>query len=150
MSALAEAVTAARESGEYDRVLAELPYARFTGMRAGLEAGHVRLRLPFEPPLVGNTRAPAFHGGVVGACLETVALLQLVHQRGLPFAKTIDFTVDYLRLARAEELYAYAEIQRLGRRVANVRMFAYQQRREEPVALGRGNFLLGDGAGPAQ
>ena len=143
MSALEVVVADARESGDYDRVLDALPYARFTGMRARLEAGRVRLRLPFAPILVGNTRMPAFHGGMVGAALETVALLQLVHEKGLPFAKTIDFTVDYLRLARAEELYAYAEVQRLGRRVANVRMSAYQQRLEEPVALGRGNFLLG-------
>jgi hypothetical protein len=42
----------------------------------------------------------------------------------------------------AEDLYAVAELQRLGRRIANVRMRAYQtSRASEPVALGRGNFL---------
>ena len=61
----------------------------------------------------------------------------------MPFPKTIDFTVDYLRMARAEELYAVAEVQRIGKRIANVRMSAYQQHEDEPVALGRGNFLLG-------
>jgi acyl-coenzyme A thioesterase PaaI-like protein len=78
---------------------------------------------------------------VVGAALENAALLQLIHQRGLPFAKTIDFTVDYLRTAHAT-LRAVAEVQRLGRRVANLRMSAYQEGDSEPVALGRGNFLL--------
>ena len=143
MSALDVAVQAARASGNYDLVLAELPYARFLGLSAKLDGAVVLLRLPFQPILVGNPLLPAFHGGVVGAALESSALLQLVHERGMPFAKTIDFTVDYLRTARAEELYAVAEVQRIGKRIANVRMTAYQQHEDEPVALGRGNFLLG-------
>jgi len=143
VSALDVAVQAARASGNYDLVLAELPYARFLGLSAKLDGAVVLLRLPFQPILVGNPLLPAFHGGVVGAALESSALLQLVHERGMPFAKTIDFTVDYLRTARAEELYAVAEVQRIGKRIANVRMTAYQQHEDEPVALGRGNFLLG-------
>jgi uncharacterized protein (TIGR00369 family) len=143
VSALEAAVQAARASGNYDLVLAELPYARFLGLLAKLEGAVVVLRLPFQAILVGNPLLPAFHGGVVGAALESSALLQLVHERGMPFAKTIDFTVDYLRTARAEELYAVAEVQRIGKRIANVRMSAYQQHEDEPVALGRGNFLLG-------
>ncbi len=143
MSALDDIALAARQSGDYDALLAELPYTRFMGMRARCEGGRVILRLPFQPHLIGNIRLPALHGGVVGACLENVALFELIHQRGLPLAKTIDFTVDYLRPARAEELVADAEVQRLGRRIANVRMRAYQSDPDEPVALGRGNFLLG-------
>jgi uncharacterized protein (TIGR00369 family) len=140
---LQDAVVAARASGEYDLVLNELPYARFVGMRAQLAGDRVRLKLAFQPSLVGSMRLNAFHGGVVGAALESVALLQLLHQRGLPFAKTIDFTVDYLRAAGPEDLWALADVQRLGRRVANVRMRAYQSDEGAPVALGRGNFLLG-------
>jgi uncharacterized protein (TIGR00369 family) len=143
VSAIQLAVEAARASGNYDLVLAELPYARFLGFSAELVGAVVRLRLPFQPSLVGNRQLPAIHGGVVGATLESCALLQLVHERGMPFPKTIDFTVDYLRMARAEELYAVAEVQRSGKRIANVRMRAYQQREDQPVALGRGNFLLG-------
>jgi uncharacterized protein (TIGR00369 family) len=147
MSKLDSAIEAARKSGDYQLFLQELPYARFTGMRAQLqqegERSWVCMHLPFQPSLVGNTIVPAFHGGVVGALLESAALMQLIHQRGLPMPKTIDFTVDYLRLARAEDLYAVAEVQRLGRRIANVRMHAYQKSEQDRVALGRGNFLLG-------
>lgn len=142
MSRFEAAFAAARATGDYDLLLTELPYARFLGMRAALKGASVCLRLPFEPLLVGNIKLSALHGGVVGACLESVAVLQLLHQNGLPLPKTIDFTVDYLRLARGEELRAEAEVQRLGRRVANVRMRAYQETQSEPVALARGNFLL--------
>lgn len=143
MNALDAAVLSAHSNGDYQPVLDALPYARFTGMRATLSGEVVRLCLPFQQSLVGNRSLPAFHGGVVGALLESAALLQLVHERGSPIPKTIDFTVDYLRVARAEDLFAVADVQRKGRRIANVRMRAFQQREDEPVALGRGNFLLG-------
>jgi uncharacterized protein (TIGR00369 family) len=141
MSALEAAVQAARRSGDYDLVLDALPYARFLGMRARLAGERVEVLLPLKPELVGSMRLNAFHGGVVGAALESAALLQLIRQRGLPFPKTIDFTVDYLRTSHST-LRAVAEVQRLGRRVANLRMSAYQEGDPEPVALGRGNFLL--------
>jgi len=146
VSRLDEAVQRARAVGDYDALLDVIPYARFTGMRAALldpsTRNLVRVHLPYRIELVGNPTVPAFHGGVVGALLESAALLQLVHARGTGFPKTIDFTVDYLRIARAEDLYAVAEVQRAGRRIANVRMKAYQKSEDDPVALGRGNFLL--------
>ncbi len=142
MSTLDDAVHAAREGGDYSSLLAALPYCRFVGAEASLHDGQVRVHLPYQPLLVGNTLVSALHGGVVGAALEMVALLQLIHERGLPLPKTIDFTVDYLRLARTESLYAVADVQRLGRRVANVRMRAYQGDAQNSVALGRGHFLL--------
>ena len=149
MSRFEAAVAAARATGDYDILLSELPYARLLGMRAHLSEGRVRLRLPFEPMLLGNQKVQALHGGVVGACLESVALLELIHQRGMPLPKTIDFTVDYLRLGGAEELFAEAEVQRLGRRIANVRMRAFQKSQKEAVALARCNFLIGEDIEPA-
>lgn len=143
MSLLDDTVRTARANGDYDALLAILPFTRFLGLRAQLEGDSVLLRLPFQPLVIGNAHRRAIHGGVVGACLESAALLQLIHARGLPLPKTIDFTVDYLRFAGDEVLYADAEVQRLGRRVANVRMRAFQGEREKPVALGRANFLLG-------
>jgi uncharacterized protein (TIGR00369 family) len=137
-----DAVKLAREGGDYNLLLAALPYCRFVGAQASLVGERVRVHLPYQPILLGNTFVDALHGGVVGAALEMSALLQLIHERGLPLPKTIDFTIDYLRLARTESLYAVADVQRLGRRVANVRMRAFQADEQQPVALGRGHFLL--------
>ncbi|HEY6877551.1 MAG TPA: PaaI family thioesterase [Polyangiales bacterium] len=143
MSTLEDAARLARERGDYSRLLSELPYGRFIGAQAGLIGERIRVHVPFQEHLVGNFIARVIHGGVVGAALEMAALVQLVHERGLPLPKTIDFTVDYLRAASPESLYAVADVQRLGRRIANVRMRAYQADDSKPVALGRGNFLLG-------
>ncbi len=130
-------------SGDYSRLVAAIPYARFLGLCVRIIEGRVRVCVPFQPMLIGNATLPSLHGGVVGGCLETAAILQLLHEQGgLPMPKTIDFTVDYLRKAGPEELFIEADVQRSGRRVANVRMRAFQQDAALPVALGRGNFLL--------
>lgn len=143
MSPLSAIIEAARSTGDYAPLLAALPYTRTLGLEADLVEGRLQLRLPFRDGLVGNPAIPAFHGGVVGACLETAALLTILHERGTTHVpKTIDFTVDYLRSARALTLYADAEVQRSGRRIVNVRMRAFQGDPGAPVALGRGHFLL--------
>lgn len=142
MSTLATLLEAARASGDYNAVLDALPYARFLGLRAVLDGQTVRAILPFQASLVGNPGLPALHGGVVGAVMEMAALLQVLHVLQGPFPKTVDFSVDYLRAARAEPLFAEAELEKRGRRIANVRMRAFQGDRAQPVALGRGNFLV--------
>lgn len=140
---LAAIVAEARASGDYNRLMDAIPYAGFLGLRVLLVEDRVRIHVPFRPMLIGNSTLPSLHGGVAGACLETAALLQLIHEQGgLPMPKTIDFTIDYLRAARPEDLYAEAEVQRSGRRVANVRMRAFQKDVAQPIALARGNFLL--------
>ena len=56
--------------------------------------------------------------------------------------KTITFTVDYLRSARAADTFASAVITRQGRRVSTVRVEAWQDDRARPVAAGHGHFLV--------
>jgi uncharacterized protein (TIGR00369 family) len=143
VSELAPILDAARATGDYTALLAHLPYTRALGLSATCSGGVLRLCLPCRAGLIGNPALPALHGGVVGACLETAALLQILHERGsVHMPKTIDFTVDYLRAARAVTLHAEAELQRSGRRIVNVRMRAFQGDPSAPVALGRGNFLV--------
>lgn len=143
MTDLQRIVREARACGDYTTLADAIPYCRLLGMRVTLHADRVRVHVPFQAMLIGNPTLPALHGGVSGAVLETAALLQLIHEQGgLPMPKTIDFTIDYLRSAKPEDLFAEAEVQRSGRRIANVRMRAFQQDGSQPVALGRGNFLL--------
>ncbi|MGB1222023.1 MAG: PaaI family thioesterase, partial [Alcanivoracaceae bacterium] len=58
--------------------------------------------------------------------------------------KTIDFTIDYLRAGHYRDTYAECRVTRLGRRVANVHISAWQVRREDPIAIARAHFLLAE------
>ena len=128
---------------QLEAFLQRVPYVRFLGMRAELSGDEMTAILPFAPHLVGNIHLPALHGGVIGAFLETTALAQLsVTQGSSQVHKTIDITIEYLRPGRALTTYARAELRKVGRRVANVHVEAWQDSRDQPIAFLRGHFLL--------
>jgi uncharacterized protein (TIGR00369 family) len=123
--------------------LQRVPYVRFLGMQVELAGDEMTAVLPFSQHLVGNPMIPALHGGVIGAFLEMTALAQLsIAQPARRVPKTIDITIEYLRPARAQPTYARAILRKVGRRVANVQVEAWQESRASPVAGMTGHFLL--------
>ena len=123
----------------------------------GLSPYAQRLRLEFEPdprggpPLVrmpahdGLVGRPGFlHGGVIAGLLEYAAFIALRDALGEEetVMKPITITVDYLRGGKLEDSRARAEIIRLGRRVANLEVRAWQEDEAKPIAMARLNFLL--------
>ena len=123
--------------------LAKLPYAQTLGVVPVMEDGEFRLCLPFKESNIGNPMGPALHGGAVGGFMELCAIIQLMldmDREGLP--KPIGISADYLRPGRPEDTKAEAVIKRLGTRIANVRVVAWQSDRDKPIATLHGNFLL--------
>ena len=131
-----------------DDFLQRVPYVRFLGMRVELAGDEMTAVLPFAQALIGNPVLPALHGGAIGAFLEMTALARLaLDQPSRRVPKTIDITIEYLRPARAMETYARATLRKVGRRVANVQVEAWQDSRAQPVAGMTGHFLLRNDAG---
>ncbi len=125
------------------RALELIPYARFIGVAVDEGDDGPVCRLPFRADLVGNAALPALHGGVVGAFLELTALVGLIDQTdGDRVPRPINFSVNYLRSVGPRETRARAEIVKHGRRIANVRVVAWQDDPAKPVAAGVGNFLV--------
>lgn len=124
-------------------LLERIPYARFLGIRVDRKGNELTMIMPFSQHLIGNPVLPALHGGAIGAFLEFTAVIQLLYDADsdrLP--KTVDFAIDYLRSGRPVDTYGRAIITKHGRRVANVRVEAWQEAREKPIACGHGHFLL--------
>ena len=140
---LRDAVTAVRETGDFTEIQELIPYARFMGITAELIDDEVVGRMRYSDHLVGNAAVPALHGGTLGALMESTAIFKLLwHGETTAVPKTINITVEYLRGAGPEDVYARAEFTRHGRRVANVRVFAYQDDPARPVAVATAHFLL--------
>lgn len=124
-------------------VLASIPYARFIGVRAELAGDEMTAVLPFSDLIVGNPILPAIHGGVLGAFMEMTALAQLSIVEPLKRQpRTIDVSIEYLRSGRPLTTFARARINKVGRRIANVHVEAWQEQRAAPIAALRGHFLL--------
>jgi uncharacterized protein (TIGR00369 family) len=133
-------------SAAHDRLgafLQRVPYVGFLGMTAELTGDELTGVLPFSQHLVGNVMLPALHGGVIGAFMEMTALAQLhVVARTDKAPKAIDITIEYLRPGRAVTTYARADLRKVGRRIVNVHVEAWQEAKDKPIAFLSGHFLL--------
>ena len=150
-----------RRDGALAALVAAVPYAAFLGIRFDRRGDELTALLPHDEALIGQTRPPTLHGGATAAFLEVTAIIALgwaalyprIEASGtLPeetpeLARTIDFTVDYLRAGLARDAYARAHVTRAGRRYASVRISAWQDHRDRPFAEAMGHFLMPEGDG---
>lgn len=140
---LLELMRSAKASGDLSALCAALPYAQFLGLEVSVEQGELWTRMRFSDKLVGDPTLPALHGGTLGALLEFAAVFQVLWQaETILLPKTINVTVAYLRSGRPKDTYAHGVITRLGRRVATVDAFAWQDDRSRPIASAVAHFLV--------
>lgn len=114
------------------------PYAALLDLRREGD----RMVMPFQALLIGSPGR--LHGGSVAGLMEIAANLAVRDALAGEAAtlKPINVTVDYLREGAMEDTWAQAFIQRLGRRVANVRVEAWQTDRARLIAAARMNILI--------
>ncbi len=140
---IAEAIRLARESGSLDKFVAAIPYAQFMGISMDVSGDDVIGKLAYSDHLIGNAAIPALHGGTLGALLESTAIFKLLWEaESVTVPKTINITVEYLRTGKPMDTFARAELTKHGRRIANVRAFAWQDDPNRPVAAANAHFLL--------
>ncbi len=143
MSSIVELIERAKDSGDYAAVADAIPYAKWLGIGVDTSQGEPLGKLTFAPHIVGNPILPALHGGTIGALLESTAVFQLFWQaETVILPKTISITIEYLRSARPVDTFAKGVVTKHGRRVASVRVEAWQDDRDKPVATANAHFLI--------
>lgn len=120
------------------------PYADLLGLSiAELRDGMPLLQMPFGEAVLGR---PGFvHGGALAGLLEMAAFAAV--RAALADAtdvevKPVNVSVDYLRGGREKITYALGHVSRLGRRIANVDVSAWQDDPATPIATARMTMLL--------
>lgn len=142
-STLIDRMTAAKAAGDYQGLIALVPYAGFLGLTAAVAGDELITTMRYAPHLIGNPSLPALHGGTLGALLESAAIFELMWRaETVVLPKTITLTVDYLRSAAPVDTHARGVVTRQGRRITNVRMEAWQADRAAPVATAHAIFLV--------
>ncbi len=143
MSELLDQMKRAREADDFAPVLAAIPYANFLGLHMAVEGDRLRGKLKYGDHLIGNAFIQALHGGTIGALLESTAIFEVIRCAEIDqLPKIISLTVEYLRPGKAEDTYAEAELTRLGGRVANVRVKAWQSDPDKPIAAANALILI--------
>lgn len=124
-----------------------LPYADFLGIRAiGLRDGAPLLAMPYAEGLSGL--GDRLHGGAIAGLLEIAAIAAIdatledgaaARQRFKP----INVTVDFMRPGLPIETYACGKVIRVGARIANVAVEAWQDDATRLIAAARMNLAIG-------
>jgi uncharacterized protein (TIGR00369 family) len=121
-------------------LLNKSPFARWLGIDVGKDG---EIRMPFSTKIVGNPILPAIHGGIIGAFLETAAVLEVA--RGLDaiaLPKPIGLTMNYLRSGRPLDCFAKVSIVKQGRRIVAFEAQSWQDDPTKPIASAFGHFML--------
>ena len=140
---LVERLEGAKRSGDFQALFDIIPYSRFLGLSARMEGDELITTMKYSDHLIGNPALPALHGGTLGALLESSAIFELLWRaETIVLPKTITLTVDYLRSGQPLDTHAHSIVTRHGRRVANVRVEAWQADRKSPVATAHAIFLV--------
>ncbi|MEO0033512.1 MAG: hypothetical protein RIS94_3270 [Pseudomonadota bacterium] len=121
------------------------PYARALGMEVDcLEDGIPVLAMDYSDVLAG--RPGYLHGGAIGGMLEMAGFAALradLAARGVEARiKPVNISIEYLRGGIVARTFARGTVLRAGRRMANVRVEAWQADRDKPIASCWMNLLL--------
>jgi acyl-coenzyme A thioesterase PaaI-like protein len=129
----------------YAEVIAAEPYFGFLGLGTHPPIDPAEPRpwfvLPAAEHHIGDARHWTVHGGVVAAFLESAAVITL-RAEGSESPSTVVFTTDFVRGVRMVDTFAKVVVVRRGRRLAHVRVDAWQEQPQQLVALGTGSFTL--------
>ena len=129
-------------------LLDHLPYAQFLGLETDVHGDEVTVVMPFSDHLIGNPLIPALHGGSTAALLEMAAMAKVSHTYPrLRLPRPINVSIAYLRVGKAKDVYARAQIRKAGKKVAYVTAEAWQDSQDKPIASLTANFQLDDSTG---
>ncbi len=138
-------IAALRQAGDILDFNALIPYARTVGLESFMDEQGLITVLRFRESNIGNYLIRAIHGGVVGALLEHAGIVHLLAEtEAAVVPKIVNLSVDYLRPCMAADTFARGTVIKQGRRVANVRMVAWQDAPDKPVAAAHAHYLLGE------
>lgn len=137
-----DVVLSARNSKQFSDVIEKVPYAKLIGIDYIAIGDELIYRLPQKQDNLGNPTLPAIHGGVIGGFMEMAAMLHVLftlETSSVP--KVVDFSIDYLRPGRNRDSFASCNVVRQGKRIVNVSVVAWQERKDTPIATARAHFL---------
>jgi uncharacterized protein (TIGR00369 family) len=123
-----------------------LPYADFLGIRvAGEQNGAPLLVMPYSEGLIGMPGR--LHGGAVTGLLEIAAIAAIDvtledAEQARSIFKPVNVTVDFMRPGVPADVYACGQVVRVGGRIANVSVGAWQDDPDRLIAAARMNLAI--------
>ncbi len=104
--------------------------------------GFARIRIPFRDELVGDTRRPALHGGVISAVIDACGGLAVWTRFEIEdLISTVDLRTDFLRPGPDCDICVESKVVRMGNRVSVVNTVVWSVNDPKTIiAEGRGVY----------
>jgi len=126
-------------------LLQGVPHARELGMELlSVEPYRARLKVPYDPRLIGNPLTGVLHGGVITTLLDnTSGIAVFCAMTKFMSTATLDLRIDYMRPAEPwRDLIAEAHCYRITRNIAFVRGACFHDDPNDPIATSVATFML--------
>ncbi|MBO0992716.1 PaaI family thioesterase [Bacillus sp. SD088] len=126
---------------EIQQRLKHAPFNKFLNIEVlEVDDTYLKAKLPFQEIFQAGSeeRGWYIHGGVIASFIDVIGDYVFVPAYGQPLP-TVDLRIDYLRAAKAEDLYAEATLVKGGRAlgVSDIKVTNDNQRE---IAIGRGVY----------
>lgn len=121
-----------------------MPANRIFGFKiVDLKEGFAKIHVPFKEDFIGDFLQGLWHGGIIASVADSAAGIaaSTVLTDARDKLNTIDLRIDYLSGAIKEDIYAEAELLKVGKRIIKVDVKLYQESKGT-VAIARGAFSL--------
>ena len=100
--------------------------------------------LHFKDHHIGNPMIRSIHGGVTASliemCAEHMVLTEMGNQTSV---QLVSSSLDYLRVSKDTDIHARANIVRIGKRLAFVDVWCWQDDENTPITRGNCTLRLG-------
>jgi uncharacterized protein (TIGR00369 family) len=111
------------------------PMKEWLAFRTHEEEG--RYSLNFSDRHIGNPMIRSVHGGVTASLVEMCAEHRLLAKLGGQVnIQLLSSSLDYLRVTKDEDIQARAQIVRIGKRLAFIDVWCWQDDEDVPIARG--------------
>lgn len=121
-----------------------MPANRIFGFKiVELKEGFAKIHVPFREDFIGDFLQGLWHGGIIASVADSAAGIaaSTVLTDARDKLNTIDLRIDYLSGAIKEDIYAEAELLKVGKRIIKADVKLYQKSKGT-VAIARGAFSL--------
>jgi uncharacterized protein (TIGR00369 family) len=116
----------------------------FVVVEASSNPPFIIAKLPFAERLVGHPDSGLLHGGAITTLLDAAGGAAVYVKLGMPTPiATLDLRIDYLKPGGRFDVFSRAECLKITRNVAFVRMTAYHDDPNDPIALGAATYMIG-------
>ena len=108
-----------------------------------IDDGYVKINVPFRKEFIGDALQNLWHGGILASIADTAGGIAAATTTSFPQDKinTIDIRIDYLKGATDQDIFAIAQVVKVGNRIINADMKLFHKE-DDLIAIARASYSI--------